>query len=424
MLGISATLAANEAIEQRRARGERVLPMGFGEAGLPVHPLLRDELRGAAGRNAYGPVAGLPELRAAAAGYWCRRGLHTDAEQVVVAPGSKALLFAMRLACGGDVILPRPSWVSYAAHDELLGSRVWHIDTPPGGGGVPDPERVARTLGRARAAGREIRQVIVTLPDNPTGAIARPEIVEGLGRVARENNLTVVSDEIYREVAHPGQSVSFPALFAPERTVVTAGLSKSHALGGWRLGIARFPDSAHGRRLRTQVLGIASEVWSTAALPVQRAAVLAYEEPQALIDHVAASARLHARVAAAVAARWEAHGARVIAPQGGFYVYPDLDARRAHLAHKWSVSTGADLADLLLDRHGVAVLPGHVFGEAPEALRLRVATSLLYGTAPDQREAALAAEDPLVLPWIAAAFRHLDEALDDLLGTAGADEGV
>ncbi|UGQ10837.1 pyridoxal phosphate-dependent aminotransferase [Yinghuangia sp. ASG 101] len=405
-------------MEQRRARGERVLPMGFGEAGLPVHPLLRDELRAASGRNAYGPVAGLPELRAAAAGYWTRRGLRTDAEQVVVAPGSKALLFAMRMACGGDVILPRPSWVSYAAHDELLGSRVWHVDTPPGGGGVPDPERVARTLGLARAAGREIRQVIVTLPDNPTGTIARPEIVESLGRVARENNLTVVSDEIYREVAHPGQSVAFPALFAPERTVVTAGLSKSHALGGWRLGIARFPDSAHGRRLRAHVLGIASEVWSTAAVPVQRAAVLAYEEPQVLVEHVAASARLHARVAEAVAARWAAHGARVTAPQGGFYVYPDLDARRAHLSRKWSVTTGADLADLLLDRHGVVVLPGHVFGEAPEALRLRVATSLLYGTAPDQREAALAAEEPLTLPWIAAALRHLEEALDDVLGTA------
>ncbi|WP_436791532.1 pyridoxal phosphate-dependent aminotransferase [Yinghuangia sp. YIM S10712] len=416
-------MAANEAMEQRRSRGERVLPMAFGEAGLPVHPLLRDELCAAAGRNAYGPVAGLPELRAAAAGYWTRRGLRTDADQVVVAPGSKALLFALRLAWGGDVILPRPSWVSYAAHEELLNSRVWHVDTLPDSGGVPDPERVARTVRLARAAGREIRQIVMTLPDNPTGTIASPETVRALCEVAREHDVTIVSDEIYRELAHPGQSVSFPAMFAPERTIVTAGLSKSHALGGWRLGVARFPDSAHGRALREHVIGIGSEIWSTAPLPVQSAAVAAYDEPEVLVEHVAASARLHARVAAAVAARWRAYGAGAAEPRAAFYVYPDLESRRAHLADKWEVTTGGDLSDLLLDRHGVGVLPGHVFGDAPEALRLRVATSLLYGTAPEQREAALASEDPLALPWIAAALRHLDEALRDVLGPPETENG-
>ena len=75
---VSATLAANEALAARRRRGESVLPLAFGEAGLPVHPALRAALAGASARNAYGPVAGLPCLREAAAGYWDRRGLPTD----------------------------------------------------------------------------------------------------------------------------------------------------------------------------------------------------------------------------------------------------------------------------------------------------------------------------------------------------------
>ncbi|MGN6173777.1 MAG: pyridoxal phosphate-dependent aminotransferase, partial [Streptosporangiaceae bacterium] len=72
---VSATLAANEILIRKRQAGEPVLPLSFGEAGLPVHPLLRAALAAAADRNAYGPVAGLPALRAAAAGYWTRRSL-------------------------------------------------------------------------------------------------------------------------------------------------------------------------------------------------------------------------------------------------------------------------------------------------------------------------------------------------------------
>src|SRR5215469_1706933 len=88
---VSATLAANEAMAARIRRGEPVLPLGFGEAGLPVHPALRAALAASATSNAYGPVAGHPELRAAAAGYWQRRGLPTRPGSVICGPGSKAM---------------------------------------------------------------------------------------------------------------------------------------------------------------------------------------------------------------------------------------------------------------------------------------------------------------------------------------------
>ena len=92
---VSATLAANEAMARRRQAGEPVLPLAFGEAGLPVAPVLLEALGAVTGGNDYGPVAGRPELRAAAAGYWTRRGLPTTADAVVAGPGSKPLLFGL-----------------------------------------------------------------------------------------------------------------------------------------------------------------------------------------------------------------------------------------------------------------------------------------------------------------------------------------
>ncbi len=172
---VSATLAANETMDARRRRGEPVLPLGFGEAGLPAHQMLRAELARAAGFNSYGPVAGHAALREAAACYWARRGLPTDAGAVICGPGSKALLFGLMAAIGGDVAVTRPSWVSYAAQASLTGRAAHFV---PGWAGVPDAEQLACTVSAARAAGRRVRSVIVTLPDNPTGGwrLPRPSV--------------------------------------------------------------------------------------------------------------------------------------------------------------------------------------------------------------------------------------------------------
>ncbi|MYW21634.1 aminotransferase class I/II-fold pyridoxal phosphate-dependent enzyme, partial [Streptomyces sp. SID2955] len=169
---MSATLAADAALEERRRSGQRVLPMTSGEIGLPVLPALRERLAAAAGKNAYGPVAGGPALREAAAGYWRRRGLPTDPGLVVAGPGSKSLLYALLLAIGGDVVVPVPSWVSYAAQARLAGGRALPVPIRPGEGGVPDPARLRETVTAARAAGQDPRAVVVTVPDNPTGTVA------------------------------------------------------------------------------------------------------------------------------------------------------------------------------------------------------------------------------------------------------------
>jgi aspartate aminotransferase len=412
---VSATLAANEALAARRSRGEPVLPLAFGEAGLPAHPALQDALAAATASNGYGPVAGCAALRAAAAGYWQRRGLPTSPGSVVCGPGSKALLFGLLLATGADVAVPRPSWVSYAAQAGLAGARPHFVPAAPGEGGICDPDALPAAIAAAAASGRQIRSVVVTLPDNPTGRLPRPATVQAFCKVAAEHDLIIISDEIYRDLVHdPAAPVLSPAAVAPQRTVVTTALSKSLALGGWRIGVARLPEGPLGGWLRGQLIGIGSEIWSAPAAPIQQAAAVAFSEPSELTERVARSRSLHAAVCRGVADVCRAAGLDVPAPQAAFYVYPDFEPWREHLAGRHGVTTSEGLAGLLLDRYGAGTLPGSAFGEPPEALRLRLATGLLYGDSHAKQEAALATNDPLGLPWIAAQLARLEEILADL----------
>ncbi|WP_204745216.1 pyridoxal phosphate-dependent aminotransferase [Glycomyces paridis] len=412
---VSATLAANEAIAARRAAGLEVLALGFGEAGIPVHPLLRQRLAQAAGEIAYGPVAGIDAAREAAAGYWTRRGLPTEAGHVLLGPGSKPILFALLHAVGGDVVLPAPAWVSYAAQSQLLGREPIRVPVPVGEGGVPDAEAMDAAVRAARAAGRDPRVVVVTLPDNPTGRLASERSVKALCETARELDLLIVADEIYRDLVFEEGPFPSPAAWAPERTVTTTSLSKNYALGGWRVGAARFPDSPMGTRLLESVRGTASELWSSTPMPMQHAAAYAWGDPPELVERVAAARRLHGSVARAVAGTFASVGCTVPAPQGGFYVWPDFAPLRGALAERWGVATSADLARVLLDEFGVVVLPGSAFGDDPASLTLRVAVTGIYGVSDSERLAALVAPEPAAMPWIAESLEGLRDKLAALV---------
>jgi len=412
---VSATLAANEAMAARRRRGQPVLPLAFGEAGLPVHPALRDALAAAAANNSYGPVAGHPVLRSAAAGYWERRGLPTHPQAVVCGPGSKALLFGLLLAIGGDVAVPRPSWVSYAAQATMIGVRPHFVAAAPGEGGICDPDALAAAIAAAAAAGRRIRSAVVTLPDNPTGRLPAAATVQAFCSVAAAHELIIICDEIYRDLVHDAAAkVVSPAQVAPQRTVITTGASKSLALGGWRIGVARMPDGPLGTRLRRALLGAASEIWSAPAAPIQRAAALAFSEPAEIRERISRSRILHSAVARAMATLCADAGLLVPPPQAAFYLYPDFGPWRDYLQSRYGVSTSTGLARLLLQRYGAVTLPGTAFGDQPATLTLRLATARIYGNSAGQQEAALAAPDPLTHPPIAAALARLNEILASL----------
>jgi aspartate aminotransferase len=410
----SATLAADQRVRARIEAGAPVLHLAFGEAGLPVPAGVVEQLAAAGRHNSYGAVAGSPLMRTAAAGYFERRGMPTSPNQVLVAPGSKPLLFGLLSILPGDVVLPRPSWVSYAAQAGLARKDVVRVEIGETAGGVPEPAALRSALERAHAEGRRPGVLVLTLPDNPTGTIAPRRLIEETCEIAAAHGLLVVSDEIYRDLAHEPGDVCSPAELLPDRTFVTNGLSKSMALGGWRIGFARMPDGALGTEARRALTALASEVWSSLAAPMQRAAAYVLDEPEEVREHVARARRLHRLVATAAYREVVAAGAECRPPSGGFYLYPDLEGLRPAVG----VATGAELAELLLERHDVAVLQGEAFGDEPSALRFRMATSLLYGQTDGERWEALAAEDPASLPRIRTALDRLGRTLREL-GDAG-----
>ncbi|SER13082.1 aspartate aminotransferase [Streptomyces sp. yr375] len=398
----SPNLALNQLVDERRAAGEHLVHLAFGEARLPLLPQLAEQLAIGATRTAYGPVAGAHDAREAAAGYFTRRRLPTEADQIVLAPGSKPLLMALQLAVPGDVLLPRPAWNTYAPQAAHAGKRVFAVPIPDEYGGAPEPAELRATLRRARADGHDPRLLVLTLPDNPTGTLAPPALVRELCALAREEDLLIVSDEIYRDIVHDPDATPFlsPAEVAPERTVVTSGLSKTLGLGGWRIGVARFPRGETGTRLRDAVVSVASELWSTLAGPMQQVARYAFAEPPEITERLRSGARLHGAVAREVHRIAVEAGARCRPPTGGFYVYPDFAPQRARLAER-GVTDSASLARRLLDDCRIVVLAGHLLGDDPGALRFKAATSLLYGDAHQQQE-ALDCDDPVHLPHIAA----------------------
>ena len=406
VLSQSPTLAANERVQAKLAAGEDVLHLAFGEAGLPVLPAVAERLTEGAGRNGYGPVAGSAEAREAAAGYFERRGLPTDPGRIVFAPGSKPLLFALLQALPGDVVLPAPCWVSYAAHAALAGKRVIRVPIGAEAGGVPDPGELRAALGEASGIGARPGVLVLTLPDNPTGTVASVPLVREVCEIAEAAGLLVVCDEIYRDLAHDPDSFASPAEVLPERTFVTTGLSKHMALGGWRVGLVRLADGPAGDEAGRAIGGLASEIWSALAAPMQHAAAYVLSEPPEVVERVDASRRLHRAVTTAAHDVVVGAGAQCRPPSGAFYLYPELAGL--------PFGSGAELADHLLEQHGIAVLAGEAFGDDPAALRFRMATSLLYGDSDERKLEALGSDDPAALPWIASALERLARGLTSL----------
>jgi aspartate/methionine/tyrosine aminotransferase len=383
----------NELVAARRAAGHETIHLGFGQASFPLPPPLRAALAAAAADTAYPPVLGQPALRAAIAGYLTRtRGVPVAPDQVGIGPGSKPLLFALLQVLDGDALVPVPSWVSYAPQVRLAGKRAIPVATDTADHLRLTPEALRAAAARARHDGASPRLLVVNSPSNPTGGMLAEADVAAIAAWAREQGVTILSDEIYAELAHGWRPHVSPAASYPEGTVITGGMSKAFAAGGWRLGYAAVPPGAPGQRLLSALRALASEVWSGASAPIQAAATVAYAPDQELERFMRRAARLYGHATARLRAALVGAGAVCPAPAGGFYLYPDLAPWRAPL-RALGIATGPELARHLLETWGMATLPATEFGERPDALRLRLAISLLFepegAPAPAARDEAL-----------------------------------
>ncbi|SHE53753.1 hypothetical protein SAMN02745148_00564 [Modicisalibacter ilicicola DSM 19980] len=382
----SDTLLINEQSRLLEAGGRRIFKFGFGQSPFPVFAPAVEALARHAAEKAYLPVQGLPALRKQVAAFH-REVDQTpwEAERIVVGPGSKLLLFAlMKSLPEADILIPAPSWVSYAPQARMAGQRAVRLEASFESRWQVTPEQLEA---HCDSDPQRLKVLILNAPGNPTGLSPDEATQRRLAEVARRHGVLVLADEIYGLLHHRGEHRAF-ALDYPEGTVTTSGLSKWCGAGGWRLGVMHVPGEL-GQELFARVLGVASETWSSVTSPVQHAAIVAYDRTPALDDYVARQRAVLGEIGQWCATRLNEANVRTHAPDGGFYLFPDFEAHREALAAR-GIATSAELTAHLLEEAGVALLPGSAFGCDPRQLTVRLAYVDFDG------EALMAGEGPVM----------------------------
>ncbi|MEX0778858.1 MAG: aminotransferase class I/II-fold pyridoxal phosphate-dependent enzyme [Balneolales bacterium] len=366
-LPLSATLAINERCHELRQEGQKIYKLGLGQSPFPVPEIVQEELRRNVHQKDYLPVKGLRKLRDAVADYHYRKqGVDCTGDDVMIAPGSKELMFLLQMVYYGDLVIPTPSWVSYAPQAHIAGRPVRWLATNPDNGWRLSPDELEKLC---KQDTDRARIVILNYPSNPTGFTYNEEELEALAAIAREYQLILLSDEIYGELHHKGDHKSI-ARYYPEGTIVSGGLSKWCGAGGWRLGTFTFPKTL--RKLQNAMAVVASETYTSTCAPIQYAAVKAFEGGADLEDYLSKSRALLSSLGNHIASRLQETGIKVGNPEGGFYLFPDFSPFEEALLRK-GISGSISLCEQLLEDTGVAMLPGSVFGRPESELTARIA---------------------------------------------------
>ncbi|WP_082673946.1 pyridoxal phosphate-dependent aminotransferase [Thiohalocapsa sp. ML1] len=382
-LSQSSTLAINEHSARLERAGRKVFRMGLGQSPFPVPASVVEALKANAARKDYLPVRGLEPLREAVAAYHRRtQGVARTADDVLIGPGSKELLFILQLCFYGDLLVPSPSWVSYAPQAAIAGRQQRWIDTRREDGWRLTPEGLDAAC--CHDPDRP-RILILNYPSNPLGVTYSEAELRALARVARRYGLVVLSDEIYGELHHQGAHASI-ARWYPEGTIISGGLSKWAGAGGWRLGTFCFPPQLRG--VLDAMAVVASESYTSVSNPIQHAAITAFDGGPEIQRYLDRSRRVLRQVGPAIAARLRAAGCHLDEPEGGFYLFPDLGDLRERLAAR-GIHDARLLCERLLTDTGVAMLPGSDFGRSPAELSLRLAYVNFDGAAALEGAAAL-----------------------------------
>jgi len=372
----SPTVSVMDRARRLAAAGRSIVDLSGGDPDFPTAPHVTEAAVAALheGFTHYTPSRGIPELlQAISRKLAVENGIRYDpGKEIIVMPGGKQALFVAAQALlnpGDEVILFEPCWVSYAPCAELAGARAvyvpMHVDTTA--------EDLRADL--ARALTPRTRLIIVNTPNNPTGQVWTAGQLQAVADAALAHDIWVLADEIYERLIYDGrQHISIAGLPGMwERTLTLNGLSKSHAMTGWRLGYIAGPAPLIG-----ELLKVHQHSTTCASSFVQRAAVAALKGPQDYTEMMVR--RYQARRDALVAALNTIPGVRCDAPQGAFYAFPHIAAAGL---------SSMQFTERLLEAEGVAVTPGGAFGAAGEGhVRLSYANSdemLREGTARIQR---------------------------------------
>jgi len=367
----SATLAINELINSLRHKGEEVYHLGFGEAPFPVHPNVRKALCENAHRKRYLPTQGILPLREQIAKFYDEiLGIQYSEEQIIIGPGSKMLMFAALGSLSGTLFLPAPSWVSYQHQAHFVSKEVRHIPTSVEDSYRLTPEVFEKAIQEHSSDREQQKILLLNYLCNPTGHSYSASQLKAIVEIARENNVIIMSDEIYALVSFQGEKHHSIAEFYPEGTLVFGGVSKDRSLGGYRVGVMLLPEKE--TNLMRAMLSVGSEVWSCVSAPIQYAAIEAYKTTPDIIDFIKDCTSIHEIVSKYIHGRLIEAGINCPEPQGAFYLFPDWNQYKEELAQK-GITTSIELAQALLKEQKVASLPGSEFGMREENLCIRIA---------------------------------------------------
>ncbi len=366
----STTLAIDAKFKQMKADGIDVVGFGAGEPDFDTPQYIKDAAIKAIneGKTKYTPAAGTLELRKAI----CKKlkdenGLDYTFDQIVVSNGAKHSLvnaFQAILNPGDEVIIPAPFWVSYPEMVKLADGVPVVLQTT-------EEDEFKFTAEAFKAAiNNKTRALVLNSPSNPTGMVYTKEELCAIAKVAVENNIYIISDEIYEHLVYEGEATSIAAI-CPEvkdLTIIINGVSKTYAMTGWRIGYSAAPAP-----IAKVMANIQSHATSNPNSIAQAATVAALSGGQ---DEIAVMKKAFRERRDYMVERINAiEGVSCLKPQGAFYVLMNISALKGRYIGDVMIKTSDDFANELLDRAKVAVVPCSGFGN-DNFVRWSYATSM------------------------------------------------
>jgi len=358
----SLTLAVTAQAKAMLAKGEEVYALAGGEPEMDTPNFIKEAAIQALrdGKTKYTPAGGIPELREAlSAKFLTDNAANYAANQICVTGGAKMACYNAILAVieeGDEVIIPAPFWVSYPEMVRLAGGVPVIVDTKESTGWKMTPEQFEEAMTPAT------KMVILNTPGNPTGAIYTADELRALGDIALEEEIVILSDEIYEKLVYGGAKHVSIASLSDELynlTVTVNGFSKAYSMTGWRLGYTAAP-----KPLAEAIEKIQNHTTSNANTFSQYGALAALQGDQSFIEDMRCEYDVKRQF---VLSRLKAiQNIRVVEPQGAFYFFV------------YTGNTGLkslNLCDKLLSRYKVAAVPGIAFGY-DEGIRLSYCTTL------------------------------------------------
>lgn len=365
----SMTLAISAKANELKAAGEKVINFGVGEPDFatPAHIVQAAKDALDCGRTKYVAAAGLPELRKAIAEKLKRENnLDYDPSQIIVSNGAKHSIFNAVFATineGDEVLIPKPYWLTYPEIVKACGGVPVYVMATYRHGYKVTASQIENMITPKTKA------IILNSPCNPTGAVYTEAEIRKIAEVCKRYGLTVISDEIYEKLIYGGETHFSIASLLKEQTIVINGLSKSHAMTGWRLGYLAAPE-----HVAKAIASFQSHSTSNVNTMTQYAALAALGDDGASVRDMAGEFGRRRAFMLEKLEEMKAFGFDYVKPDGAFYVMLLCDGLYGKNYRGRPVRGSMDFAELLLEYKKVAATPGVVFGD-DDFIRLSYALS-------------------------------------------------